>query len=189
MFYQIRFLGLGVVLGERSFFQGNERDKNRTERTIKKKKRTPSLQGWASFISSIYLDLSDLSISIYQGLLKLYIHLSRPFRLQLIHLSRPLITIYSFIQASQTCISIYLGLSDLYIYRPTAPLRHLQLCIQASRTFIYLSRPLRPAYLYIQASQTCMCDSEHMFSCPQQEMDLYGMSKRQVYSGMHKTVE
>ncbi|XP_023326710.1 neuroendocrine protein 7B2 [Eurytemora carolleeae] len=32
---------------------------------------------------------------------------------------------------------------------------------------------------HYQASQTCMCDSEHMFSCPQQEMDLYGMSKRQ----------
>ena len=185
MFYQIRFLGLGVVLGERSFFQGNERsffqgnerDKNRTER--KRKKTHAQSLG----LGVVYI-----------------VNLSRPFRPQHIHLSRPLKTIYSFIQAFQTLaypsiqasynyIFIYLGLSDLYIYRPTAPLRHLQLCIQASRTFIYLYRPLRPAYLYIQASQTCMCDSEHMFSCPQQEMDLYGMSKRQVYSGMHKTVE
>merc|ERR1711872_483738 len=34
-----------------------------------------------------------------------------------------------------------------------------------------------------QSSQSCMCDTEHMFTCPQGNMDMYGMKKRQEDNG------
>ena len=152
MFYQIRFLGLGVVLGERSFFQGNERsffqgnerDKNRTER--KRKKTHAQSLG----LGVVYI-----------------VNLSRPFRPQHIHLSRPLKTIYSFIQAFQTLAYpsiqasynytfIYLGLLDLYIYL-SRPFRPVYLSAYgASQTFIAMYPGLSDLYLSIQASQTCI---------------------------------